>query len=77
MIEGTFTHPGFLDLRFQAERQEDGSIWSVEVLGADGGCFDTVDFPEDRAVNERAFTDEGARAVIVELLTEHYAIGSP
>lgn len=77
MIEGTFTHPSLLDLRFRAERQDDGAIWSVEVLDANGGCFDTVDFPEDRAVNERAFTDEGARAVIVELLADHYAIGAP
>jgi hypothetical protein len=77
MIEGTFQHPSLLDARYRADRQEDGAIWSIEVLDTSGGCFDTVDFPEDRASNEMAFTDEGARAVIVQLLTDHYAISSP
>jgi hypothetical protein len=77
MIEGTFTHPSLLDVRFRAERQEDGAIWSVEVPDLEGGCFDTVDFPEDRELNERAYTDEGARAVIVELPTERYRVRFP
>lgn len=76
MLEGSFTHPSLLQAGFRAERQEDGAIWSIEVIDAAGRCFDTIDFPEDRVLTERAFTDEGAAAVILELLRVHYAIAS-
>lgn len=47
------------------------------MLDVEGGCFNTLDFPEDRELNEKAFTDEGARGVIVELLTERYMVRVP
>ncbi|QWT22015.1 hypothetical protein KPL74_08410 [Bacillus sp. NP157] len=70
VIEGMFVRSDGAPGQYRAERKDDGVIWTVEIVSADGDCFDSIEIPSDAVPSTT--TDAGARTVIADLLLRRF-----